>query len=232
VYKIVFFCTCVLFFALGSVHAGSRSSDKTQRPYVIKDQKYHPIPSAAGFVQTGIASWYGPGFDGKKTSNGEVYDRYGQTAAHKILPMGTLLLVKNLENGRKTIVRINDRGPFITGRILDLSYTAAQQLDIVGKGTAEIQVMALGEGGDISRLNLNTGPFYIQIGVPQEKEKAHQLQMKFVQNGFSTTLKQYLGSNSILYAVCVYAGVELNQAHKIQEAFRQRGWKDASVVSR
>ena len=118
----------------------------TQRPYVIKGITYYPIPSAHGYVEEGIASWYGEPFHGRKTSNGETYDMYGDTAAHKTLPMNTMLLVKNLQNGRSTVVRINDRGPFVQDRIIDLTYTKAQTLGLVGKGTAPVEIVALAEG--------------------------------------------------------------------------------------
>ena len=115
----------------------------TQRPYVINGITYYPIPSAIGYIEQGIASWYGEPFHGKKTANGETYNMYSDTAAHKTLPMNTVLLVKNMENGRSTIVRINDRGPFVQERIIDLTYTKAQELDIVGRGTARVEIVAM-----------------------------------------------------------------------------------------
>lgn len=117
----------------------------TQRPYVIRGITYYPIPSSRGYVEQGIASWYGEPFHGRKTSNGEIYDMYGDTAAHKTLPMNTMLLVKNLENGRSTVVRINDRGPFVQDRIIDLTFTKAKTLGLVGKGTASVEIVALAE---------------------------------------------------------------------------------------
>lgn len=115
----------------------------TQRPYVIEGQTYHPIPSAEGYEEIGLASWYGDPFHGRKTANGETYDMYGITAAHKTLPMGTMLLVKNLANGKTATVRINDRGPFVDGRIIDLSYTTAKALGVVHKGTGKVKIVAL-----------------------------------------------------------------------------------------
>lgn len=117
----------------------------TQRPYVIKGITYYPIPSAKGYREQGIASWYGQPFHGRRTSNGEIYDMYGDTAAHKTLPMHTMLLVRNLDNGRSTVVRINDRGPFVRERIIDLSYTKARELDLVARGTARVEIVALEE---------------------------------------------------------------------------------------
>ncbi|MGI6657788.1 MAG: septal ring lytic transglycosylase RlpA family protein [Desulfobulbus sp.] len=121
----------------------------TQRPYVINGITYYPIPSARGYAERGLASWYGKPFHGRKTSNGEIYDMYGDTAAHKTLPMNTMLLVKNLENGRSTVVRINDRGPFVAERIIDLSYTKAKQLGIISRGTARVEIVALADQDDL-----------------------------------------------------------------------------------
>jgi rare lipoprotein A len=101
-----------------------------------------PPPVVDG-VQVGVASWYGPGFDGNRTANGEIYDQYELTAAHPSLPLGTRVMVTNLENGRSVEVRINDRGPFIGGRAIDLSYGAARALRMVGPGTARVRVEVL-----------------------------------------------------------------------------------------
>ena len=130
----------------------------TQRPYEINGITYHPIPSAQGYAEQGLASWYGEPFHGRKTSNGEIYDMYGDTAAHKTLPMHTVLLVKNLENGKSTVVRINDRGPFVQERILDLTYAKAKELDIVGKGTAKVEIIAMAEDEEPPTVVASTPP--------------------------------------------------------------------------
>ncbi len=102
---------------------------------------YHRMESVEkGFTQRGVASWYGYKFQGKKTADGEIYNMYAHTAAHKTLPFNTYVIVKNLNNGRETKVRINDRGPFVKNRIIDLSYTAAEELGIVGTGTAPVEL--------------------------------------------------------------------------------------------
>ena len=115
----------------------------SQRPYQINGVWYYPIPSAQGFVEKGIASWYGDEFHGKQTASGEIYDMHGMTAAHKILPLGTHVKVTNVVNGKNVIVRINDRGPFVAGRVIDLAYTPAQQIGIVEPGTAPVVVEAV-----------------------------------------------------------------------------------------
>lgn len=94
--------------------------------------------AANHYYEIGIASWYGPGFHGKRTANGEIYDMYAMTAAHKTLPFGTIVRVVDLDTGRSVVVRINDRGPFVKGRIIDLSYAAAQELGMVKKGLAKV----------------------------------------------------------------------------------------------
>ena len=119
----------------------------TMRPYNVFGIRYYPFVANVGDQFDGIASWYGPDFHAKKTSNGEIYNMYAMTAAHKTLPMNTVVRVDNLDNGRSTIVRINDRGPFVAGRIIDLSNKAAHEIDMVRKGTARVKVTVLGYNG-------------------------------------------------------------------------------------
>jgi len=113
------------------------------RTYTVLGQTYHPLKSANGFVQRGVASWYGRKFHGNKTANGERYDMYAMTAAHRRLPLPSYVQVRNLENGRTTVVRVNDRGPFHDNRIIDLSYAAASKLGMLGKGTARVEIRAI-----------------------------------------------------------------------------------------
>jgi rare lipoprotein A len=113
-------------------------------PYEVFGRKYHVLPSSKGYHERGTASWYGSKFHGRRTSSGEPYDMHLATAAHKSLPLPTYAEVTNLDNGRKVIVKINDRGPFVDDRIIDLSYAAAIELDMVGTGTAPVFVRALG----------------------------------------------------------------------------------------
>ncbi|MEA1956387.1 MAG: septal ring lytic transglycosylase RlpA family protein [Campylobacterota bacterium] len=119
-------------------------SHPTMRPYVIRGIKYYPTTVSVGDEFSGNASWYGPAFHGKLTSNGEKYNMYDMTAAHKTLPMNTIVKVTNRRNGLSTVVRVNDRGPFIATRIIDLSKTAASQIDMIGAGTAPVQLEVLG----------------------------------------------------------------------------------------
>src|SRR5215470_15682623 len=104
---------------------------------------FRSTPPVVGGRQEGIASWYGPGFHGRRTANGEIYDQYELTAAHQTLPLGTRVMVTSLANGRSVEVRINDRGPFVGGRVIDLSYAAASVIDMIGPGTAMVRVEVL-----------------------------------------------------------------------------------------
>jgi 3D (Asp-Asp-Asp) domain-containing protein len=119
------------------------SNIRTQRPYQIYGIWYYPLPTAEGYSEKGNASWYGPGFHARPTANGETYDMYAMTAAHKVLPIGTHVKVTNLKNNRSIIVRVNDRGPFVSGRIIDLSYTAAETLGMARTGVVPVQVEAV-----------------------------------------------------------------------------------------
>jgi len=133
------------------------------------------------YREAGIASWYGEEYHGRRTANGEVYDMYAMTAAHRTLPFQTRVRVTNLENGKKAELRINDRGPFIPGRIIDLSHSGARAIDMLGKGTAQVTVEAIGfAGGQSPSLE---GIFAIQVGAFVEKENAarfhDQLEKKY-----------------------------------------------------
>jgi len=111
--------------------------------YVVAGRRYAVLPSSNGYVERGVASWYGTEFHGLRTSTGESYDMFAMTAAHKTLPLPCYARVTNLTNGRSVVVRLNDRGPFVANRIIDLSYSAASKLDMIRKGTAFVQVEVL-----------------------------------------------------------------------------------------
>ncbi len=119
----------------------TRAGNKS--PYTVLGKTYHLLPTAEGYREVGIASWYGTKFHGRATSNGEPYDMFAMTAAHKTLPIPAYVRVTNLENGRSAIVRVNDRGPFHDDRIIDLSYAAARKLNVFDQGTARVEVVAI-----------------------------------------------------------------------------------------
>ena len=120
-----------------------RSRRGNAATYTVFGRTYRVMSSSRGFTQTGVASWYGSKFHGHETSNGEIYDMYAMTAAHTSLPLPTFVRVTNLENQRQVIVRVNDRGPFVGNRIIDLSYAAAYRLDMLSSGTARVRIEAI-----------------------------------------------------------------------------------------
>src|ERR1700678_3728689 len=111
--------------------------------YDVMGKRYFVLSSSVGYVERGVASWYGPGFHKVRTSTGEPYDMYAMTAAHKTLPLPAYVRVTNLQNGRSVVVRVNDRGPFVGNRIIDLSYTAAAKLHMLRNGTAIVEVRSI-----------------------------------------------------------------------------------------
>ena len=117
--------------------------------YEVYGQRYYVLATADGYAERGVASWYGPNFHGANTSSGEPYDMYGMTAAHKTLPLPCYARVTNLRNGRSIVVRINDRGPFVANRLIDLSYTAAAKLDMLRDGTTLVEVRTLVPGAPL-----------------------------------------------------------------------------------
>ncbi|MES2211886.1 MAG: septal ring lytic transglycosylase RlpA family protein [Pseudomonadota bacterium] len=152
--------------------------------YEVFGKRYHPIKSSKGYQETGIASWYGTKFHGRLTSNGEAYDVYKVTAAHKTLPLPTYVRVTNLNNDRQLIVRVNDRGPFHEDRIIDLSYAAAVKLGIDKTGTAPVFIEALspeemsGPNGWLPQLSVkgqNTPEYFLQVGAFSSAADARQL---------------------------------------------------------
>jgi rare lipoprotein A len=116
------------------------------RPYEVFGKKYVPLASVRSFHQRGVASWYGKRFHGQKTASGETYDMYAMTAAHPILPIPSYARVTHLKSGKQVIVRINDRGPFHSGRVIDLSYAAAHRLGLLGTGSGEVEIEAIVPG--------------------------------------------------------------------------------------
>lgn len=132
-------------------HTSLARQKATLKSYIVKGHRYTPVLVKKGDTQYGVSSWYGPNFHGKRTSNGEIYNMHGRTAAHKIFPMDTIVRVDNLENGRHTIVRINDRGPFVDGRIIDCSYLAGKELGLDKTGIAKVKVTVLGRAGKVHK---------------------------------------------------------------------------------
>lgn len=145
-------------------------------PYTVNGVTYQILDDYRGYRERGTASWYGSKFHGRKTSNGEIYDLYAATAAHKTLPIPTYARVTNLDNGRSVVVRINDRGPFHGDRLIDLSYGAAVKLGYMEQGTAPVEVALIDVPGVDDRRGLSgSGYRYIQLGAFGDEAAAHRL---------------------------------------------------------
>ena len=146
--------------------------------YDVLGRRYYVLASADGYLERGVASWYGPTFHGGNTSSGEPYDMYGMTAAHKTLPLPCYARVTNLRNGKSVVVRINDRGPFVANRLIDLSYTAAAKLDMIREGTTLVEVRTLSPAvpDDLTRTAAQPPPaLYVQAGAFADQQHAQRL---------------------------------------------------------
>jgi rare lipoprotein A len=233
-------CCVIVFSACGTKKVPSQqpaSKEKAyQKPYTVMGKRYEPLKSHVGFVQTGMASWYGRDFHGRKTSNGETYDMHAMTAAHKTLPLGVFVKVKNTDNGRETIVRVNDRGPFVKGRVIDLSYAAAIRLGVDVAGTAPVRIEALGyrlpgaEKYDAPE-NYDTGSYTVQVGSFKEYSNAERLsegmQKLF---GFSEIHKSDVNGETFYR---VYAGkyTSLSAAETAERDFSEHGYPGSFTVA-
>jgi rare lipoprotein A len=212
------------------------------KPYEVHGKRYYPVPSAYGFTQTGKASWYGKKFHGRPTASGEIYNMYGKSAAHKTLPLGTYVKVTNLSNRKVTIVRVNDRGPFIKGRIIDLSYTAAKEIDLVNAGVAKVKVIALapevgktkpekGAKPLVEITDLESGEFTIQVGAFQDKNNAEKIaeRLKIIFSFVQVTT--YVDDQRrTLHRVHASKSKTLTQAEKIEKKLEEMGFKAAFIV--
>jgi rare lipoprotein A len=213
------------------------------RPYEINGERYYPLPHSLGFVQTGEASWYGQEFHGRPTASGETYDMYQKTAAHKTLPLGTYVRVLNLENGRQTVARVNDRGPFIKGRIIDLSYAAAKDIGLVGPGVGRVRVEALarqvgeqnskfGKEPVIEARDLEKGDFTVQIGAFRQKENALRLARRLKAIYDYVRIEVYEPPDgSALYRLRVSRSKTLQKATEIEKKLESLGFEEAFIVS-
>lgn len=228
----------------------------TQRPYTIKGKTYYPLPNADGFKETGIASWYGKPFHGRQTSNGERFDMFSLTAAHKTLPMNTQLLVRNLENNQEVVVRVNDRGPFVKDRVIDLSVAGAKQLGIYQKGTAKVRLTALGEAVPCITGNVKTkrlqpqqavssktkcflphedfdkGEFFVQIASCSDQATAEGMLRKLFAQGKNAVIQPTDSPVGRFYRVQVRVGADLQEARRQERAFAKSGFPGAFVVAR
>jgi rare lipoprotein A len=208
------------------------------KPYRVMGSWYHPIGDARGFEEQGIASWYGEEFHGRKTSNGEIYDMYGMTAAHKTLPLGTYVRVHNLANDRTADLRINDRGPFVKGRIIDLSYTAAKELGVLAPGTAPVKIVALGQPDSapgqplhFKPLDYFSGNFTFQVGAFAERGNAERLVDKLGEQYENAHMVHYFDGSRTLYRVRVGRRTNLEEAEQFERILSENGYPGVIIVA-
>lgn len=213
------------------------------KSYVVFGKRYYVMESSRGFVEKGIASWYGTKFHGRRTSSGETYDMYAMTAAHKNLPLPTYVKVTNLNNGRSIIVKVNDRGPFHENRIIDLSYTAAIKLDIVKKGTGLVEVRAINpgealpissnEGAPVSNVTTSnhSDGFYIQVGSFGQLANAESLRRKLGPLGESLIkISQTIVNGDTLYRVRIGPLTDIDQSDSITSKLSSYGVYEHRIV--
>jgi rare lipoprotein A len=171
--------------------------------------------------QEGVASWYGPGFHGRRTASGEIFDMHAITAAHRTLPLGTLIEVRNLENGRTLVARVNDRGPWIDGRIVDLSMAAAQELGIYESGLARVRVTAVG-----GALEPATG-YWVQVGAFRDEHNARALQAELEHRYPGTAVR----ADASWWRVQIPSGATRRAATRLERALRRAGYQTVLVAA-
>jgi rare lipoprotein A len=218
--------------------------------YDVFGKRYYVLSSSVGYVERGVASWYGPGFHQVRTSTGEPYDMYAMTAAHKTLPLPAYVRVTNLQNGRSVVVRVNDRGPFVDNRIIDLSYTAASKLDMLRNGTAMVEVRSVepetaiapavvvaGAAPDVSTADSGDAPpvvgkaLFIQAGAFSDPNNAARLADKLRGGGYG---KVFVRDDQIagrrLYRVRIGPVPDVAEYDRIVAALEHVGINDAHLA--
>ena len=200
--------------------------------YEVFGKRYYTMKSSRGYHEQGIASWYGKKFHGRRTSSGETYDMYAMTAAHKTLPLPTYLEVTNIKNGKKIIVKVNDRGPFHGNRLIDLSYSAAKKLDIIGKGTGLVAIKTVSSGyRSTSQTVTKRGAavaVYLQIGAFSSKSSAERVRIELQQQVDDTVLVHEAGG---LYKVRVGPISNLERGNALVSQLFDLGYSDAHIVT-
>ena len=208
--------------------------------YEVFGKTYYVLDSSKGFKQKGKASWYGTKFHGRRASSGETYDMYAMTAAHKTLPLPTYVEVKNLENGRTAIVKVNDRGPFHDGRIIDLSYAAATKLGVVASGTAPVEIRAIDSKAENTRYARgvdtdyvdDNGKLYVQIAAFSTEANALKLISDLREKNFqSARIHVDKASGKLLYRVRIGPVPTSNVAEKVLAQLKQINLNNAKIVT-
>jgi rare lipoprotein A len=215
--------------------AEPRSAHGNPAFYDVFGQRYYVLPSAEGYLERGVASWYGPTFHGGNTSSGELYDMYGMTAAHKTLPLPSYARVTNLRNGKSVIVRINDRGPFVANRLIDLSYTAAAKLDMIQGGTTLVEVRALTPGvpDELTRsVESPAAALYVQAAAFADPDNAQRTLARLQAAGLSNaSIVSPVEGRSHLYRVRLGPVRSVAEFDEVAARLATLGFADARLAS-
>lgn len=217
----------------------------TTRRYQVRGQWYQPMQDASGYDEVGIASWYGDQFNGRPTATGEIFDMHGLSAAHKTLPLPGLVEVTNLSNGRTVVLRVNDRGPFVDDRIIDLSRGAAQELGLLSQGLGRVRVRYLGlapRGGGTGMgagvqqaavapapvVQAESGAFWVQAGAFSQRGTAERIADRL---GERARVQPIDGASGRLFRVVIGPWGDANDAEDARQAVIARGYPDALLIS-
>lgn len=210
-----------------------------QKPYTVNGKRYEPLSSHEGFVQEGIASSYGRDFHGRKTSSGEPFDMNAMTAAHKTLPLGVYVKVRHKRNGKEIIVRINDRGPFVRERIIDLSDEAARRLEMIQEGLAAVKVTALGYRIEKTKdeveyrppASYDNGSFALQVAALKNRANAFRHADELKRKYGAADVQEAIVEGSIFYRVRLGHYSSLKAAQSAHESFERKGFPGNFVVA-
>jgi len=238
-----------------------RSAHGNPESYVVNGKRYYVSKTSNGFVQRGIASWYGKKFHGHRTSSGEIYDMYRMTAAHKTLPLPTYAEVTNLKNGKHVIVKINDRGPFHSDRIIDLSYAAAKKLGVAGHGTAPVEIRAIDPRLNTQQASTSSSRYiaaqlgkkvppkqaqptvvatsnpdsddsvFVQVGAFSNRDNAEKLRARLTPQFASINIATGYHNGNQLYRVRIGPFPNRQQADELVERIIRTGLANPQVVS-
>jgi rare lipoprotein A len=210
-----------------------------QKPYTVAGKRYEPLSSHAGFVEDGIASSYGSDFHGRKTSSGEIFDMNAMTAAHKTLPLGVYVKVRHKRSGREIIVRINDRGPFVRDRIIDLSEGAARKLDMIQEGLAMVNVTALGYKVELKTkeveyrppISYDNGHFALQVASLKSRPNAYRFADELRKKYGNADVQEATVNGNTFYRVRFGQYSSLRSAQSAQKSFEHNGFPGNFVVA-
>ncbi|EGU40040.1 septal ring lytic transglycosylase RlpA family protein [Vibrio scophthalmi] len=196
------------------------------KDYTVRGQRYHIIKDPKGFKEKGQASWYGKKFHGHSTSIGEVYDMYSMSAAHKELPLPSYVKVTNTDNGKSTIVRVNDRGPFHPGRIIDLSFAAATKLDVIRTGTANVEIEVITVEKPQSEQQKSLPKYQIQVASSSHKDRVETLAKDLSQK---LSVGSLVNSDKEIHRVILGPFDDYNLTQKTLEQVKLLGYSSAFV---